>query len=422
MNRELLKVLLPAILMVAAAFFVAYRFIEPAPPRAFTFAAGAEGGAYLAYARQYQAVLAREGIEVTILETAGSSENIALIESGQADVGLVQTGIPMPEEYRAEGLAALYYEPLWLFTRSELAITQMPQLAGLRVAVGVSGSGTRSVVDSLLTEHEMSLSDLEAFELTGDQLHEAMDHADLDAIFMVGGLTSASVQNMLQRAGWTIAEFKLATALARRLPYLEVVTVPRGLLNPASDLPERDLNVLSPVASLVAHSDFHPALVDLLLTAAQAVHANGDILSHTGTFPGPAPVAAPLSAEADRFFSSGLPFLKRVLPFWAATLIARAWVMIIPLLTILIPLFKILPPAYHWRLRSQLFRLYKRLKAIDQERIEQGNEADVAKLLAGVEAIENETQSLTVPLSYADRVYQLKLHTRFVRDQLTQTD
>ncbi len=424
MNKELLKILLVGVLVTIAAFWLAFRFVQPAPPRAFTIAAGPEGGAYLAFAHRYQAALAEQGIEVTVVPTSGSVENVTLLgQPDGVDVAFVQTGIPMDAAPDVSGLAALYYEPLWIFTRTELAIERWAELVGLRMATGPAGSGTQSVVDALMTEHKLSWDEVNWVPQGGDEAWEALAAGAIDGVFLVAAVGAPAVQRYLEVPDLQLAQLSLVPALSRRLPFLTHVEIARGLLDPASEYPAETIAVLAPVASLVARDDFHPALVDLLLTVVQREHREGDLLSAPGSFPRMDPVAAPISAEAERFFTAGLPFLKRILPFWAATLIARMWVMVIPLLTILIPLMKIVPPTYHWRLRSQVFRLYRRLKAVDAERMRStdGEAAAEARAewLQTLDQIEAETEQLNVPLSYADRVYHLKLHIRFVKDQLS---
>lgn len=423
MNKELWKVIGPVGLIVVVAFAVAYRFIEPAPPRSFTLAAGSADGAYYHFAQRYRALLAAEGISVEVLETSGSVENVALLADSTSgvDAALVQTGIPIPdlEERAIVGLAGLYYEPLWLFVADHNEpVTLVTDLHGLRVGAGKKGSGTWFVTRALLSEHGMDESNVALLPLGGSDAIAALEDGQLDALFAVGSLDSTYVSTLLERDDLVLAHLEMTSALSRRLPYLVEVSVARGLLDPGQDFPSEPLTVLAPVASLAATTDFHPALIDLLLMVASDVHQAGDLLTPPDLFPAARPTAAPVSPEAERFFTSGLPFLKRVLPFWAANLVSRMWVMIIPLLTILIPLARIIPPTYHWRLRSQLFRLYRRLKAVDAERVQNKKKADQAALLNEIAAIEEEVEQLTVPLSYADRVYHLKLHIHFVRDQL----
>ena len=83
-----------AIILALAGCFVAWQFVNPAPPDTITIATGQQGGAYLLFAERYQAVLAREGITLNILETAGSVENLQLLEkdADSVDLAFVQGG------------------------------------------------------------------------------------------------------------------------------------------------------------------------------------------------------------------------------------------------------------------------------------------------------------------------------------------
>jgi hypothetical protein len=167
-------------------------------------------------------------------------------------------------------------------------------------------------------------------------------------------------------------------------------------------MPEADVPLVAPTANLVVSTEFHPALVTLLLQAASAVHAGGDGFTAPGTFP---------SAQH-------LPFLQRFLPFWAATLVDRLAVMLVPLLTLLLPLFKILPPTYRWRIRSRIYRWYRDLRQVEQ-RIYGGADADVTAWAEDeLDRIEGEVSQINVPLSYADQLFNLRLHIRFVRREL----
>jgi hypothetical protein len=43
----------PLLLVMLVGFFVAYQFVEPAPPRTFTLATGGVDGAYHLYGQRY---------------------------------------------------------------------------------------------------------------------------------------------------------------------------------------------------------------------------------------------------------------------------------------------------------------------------------------------------------------------------------
>ena len=141
-------------------------------------------------------------------------------------------------------------------------------------------------------------------------------------------------------------------AYTRRYKFLSAQTLPEGTIDLAANLPSSSVTLLAPAATLVVHEDFHPALVDLLLEAADEVHGAGGLFEGQHEFPAPRYLDFPLSKEARRFFESGPPFLRRTLPFWAATLIDRLKVMLLPLIALVIPLMKIMPSIYRWRVRS----------------------------------------------------------------------
>jgi len=83
-----------AIVLVVAGFVIAWQFVKPAPPKRIVLVTGQEGGAYQFYGQQFAAYLATQGIETELRTTAGSVENLELLESGVAvDLGVVQGGL-----------------------------------------------------------------------------------------------------------------------------------------------------------------------------------------------------------------------------------------------------------------------------------------------------------------------------------------
>jgi TRAP-type uncharacterized transport system substrate-binding protein len=71
-----IKTLAPAIILAVAGCIVAWQFVNPAPPDTITIATGQPDGAYLLFAERYRDVLAKDGITLNILETAGSRKSL----------------------------------------------------------------------------------------------------------------------------------------------------------------------------------------------------------------------------------------------------------------------------------------------------------------------------------------------------------
>jgi hypothetical protein len=211
---------------------------------------------------------------------------------------------------------------------------------------------------------------------------------------------------------------RLADALVLRHRFLSLIPVPRGVIDPARVQPPNDMALLAPTAGLVVRDDFHPALVELLLRAAERVHRPGGLFEAPGEFPAGKHLDFPLNDEARRYLKSGPGFLQRYLPFWIANFIDRTKVMIVPLLTLLIPVFRILPPAYKWRMRSKIIRWYKDLVRLEQRLSANAPGEDSSPLTAELDRIAAEVRKMEIPPGYLDSVYSLRLHIDVVRDRI----
>ena len=90
--RDLFATAWWVILVAGLGFWVAFQFVQPAPPKKIVITTGGESGAYYQYAQRYAAILARDGITLEVRTSAGSLENLERLEKGEAQVGFVQGG------------------------------------------------------------------------------------------------------------------------------------------------------------------------------------------------------------------------------------------------------------------------------------------------------------------------------------------
>ena len=92
----------------------------------------------------------------------------------------------------------------------------------------------------------------------------------LDAIVLASAPESLMVQMLLQTPGVQLFDFAQADAYTRRFGFLTAVTLPRGVVDLARDLPAADVHMVAPTATLVARDNLHPALAQLFVQAAPA--------------------------------------------------------------------------------------------------------------------------------------------------------
>jgi len=419
--RELSFVTLIAGLVVGAAFLVAYHFVRPAPPNSFVISTGNPAGAYHLFAQRYRELLAREKIKVELRTSSGSVDNLRRLadETSGIDVALIQGGVTEPgTDYGLVSLGAIYYEPLWVFHRSADRMTLLTQLKGKRIAVGPAGSGTRALARQLLQASGINEQDALFSDASGIKAADALIAGQLDAAVFVAAPDAPVVQKLLRTPNIRLMNLDHAEALARRFGYLSPITLPRGIIDLAADIPPANVQTVATTAHIVARADFHPALISMLLQAAAKVHGSAGVFRKAGEFPAPREGDFPISEDAQRYYKSGPPFLQRYMPFWVANLIERLLVLLVPLIAVLIPVMRIMPAFYDWRIKRKIFRWYRDLKGVEAATRRQG--ADTTELLQRLDEIEDGVNATRVPLTYWDYVYTLRGHIDLVRARLSQ--
>src|SRR5512133_1196265 len=145
MLQRLLLVALPAA-AVLAIFYVVYSLVDPLPPRRLVIGAGIAGSGYDNFARRYARVLARDGIDLEIRNTAGAVENLELLRDPASKVQAALTTVGFTHPGDADHLASLggvFDAPIFVFYKSAERVTQFAQLHGKRLAIGTAGTSVR---------------------------------------------------------------------------------------------------------------------------------------------------------------------------------------------------------------------------------------------------------------------------------------
>lgn len=420
LRGDLWATLLPAAALIALAFGVTMLFVKPAPPTRFTIAVAPEEGGSRYFARRYQEILKRQRITLDIRETKGSLSNVQLLAAPDSgvDVSFVQGGTDGGEAAaRIVSLGSVTYVPLWVFYRGE-PIDDVRELRGRRVAVGGPESGTRSLALKLLSAAGADKPPTELVPLEREAAIEQLKAGGLDAVFLVSPAEAPLVKKLAATPGIRLIGFARADAYVRRFPYLTKLVLPHGVFDLATDIPERDVTLLSPNLNLLARDTLHPALAYLLLRAATEVHGGSGMLVHAGEFPAPREAGFTLSSVARRYYQAGVPFLQRYLPFWAAILVDRLWVILVPIIAVVVPLGRAVPALYRWRVRSRVFRWYGRLKQIELELERNPGREVLDDMLRRLDDTERAVNHIPTPLAYAENLYFFREHVDVVRRRI----
>ena len=188
------------------------------------------------------------------------------------------------------------------------------------------------------------------------------------------------------------------------------------------NIPEHDINLISPTVELIARADLHPALSDLLLEAATEVHGRVGLTQRRGEFPAPLEHEYRISSDAARYYKSGKSFLYRYMPFWLASFVNRILVVFVPMILVLIPGMRSIPAIFRWQMRLRIFRWYRALMILEKDMAAPLAPGRGEELLRQLEQIERAVNKMKVPVSFAEQFYVLRGHIDFVRARLANSN
>ena len=425
--RDLIASAGPVVFLVIGMLIAAYWWLQPQPPKRVTLATGAAGSAYAEFGQRYARALATNGIEVVLKPSEGSSDNLQMLRNGTADVAFVRGGsanVVADEEAGLSSLGSLFYEPLWIFYRSDAAravnrkggaLESIAQLKGLRVNVDKPGSGVPEIMERMLRANHLDTSALQLSNLEQTPATEALQAGLLDVIVLASAPQSPQVQQLLRAPGIALMDLAQSDAYSRRFSFLSAVSLPRGVVDLARDVPTHDVSMLAATTSLLAREQTHPALRQLFAQSAQTLHGEAGWFNRARDFPNTRTSELPVSPEGDRAINGTPPFWQRFLPFWASILIERMWLVLGGLVVLMLPLSRVVPPLYQFRVRSRVFRWYGQLRDIETQL--ESAEGDRDALLTRLDDLDRRVNKVAVPLSYADELYALRNNIAAVRQR-----
>ena len=411
--KDALKVYGPLAAVILILLIITMRYIAPPPPMELRFAAGGVDGQYFSLAQQYADALAVHGINVEVLETAGTVENYRLLESGDADVALLQGGIASDlADQGTQSLGGVLAEPFWIFVPRDSSAANFGNLHDMTVAAGSAGSGTRAMTERLQREWGGAWVPLNP--LAGSAAATALIAGDIDAAVFTASVDASYVQRLLRNPEIRLIGVRRAPGLAMRDAALAPVTLYEGVVDMDRNIPSSNVSLIAAIAQLGVREDLHPALQAVLLEAAEPIHDSGTMITPGGTYPDATQTDLVLSAEARRFYRKGPTFLRRYFSFGWANFFERAWVFLIPLITLMIPLVQMAPPVYRWRIRRKIYVWYNDLRDLERRGVEAENDVSRDTVLSEIQALQHEVGQVDVPVSYNDELYHLRSHINFV--------
>ncbi len=392
------------------------------PPSKIVFATGQPGGVYDSFGREYQKRLRAEGLKVELVNTAGSVDNFRRIIEGKVDIAFAQSGTYQTvndPEHKVSGLAAIYYEPLWIFSKRDIRMEDKMAYRPESVAVGPKGSGTEAIAKAIIAEQGYDVTSPAIVNLSAADARRQLIEGKLDVAFFVTSYRDLGIIELLRHKDLRLTSFRREIAYTRKFRGLTPLKIAEGLLDLKDNIPAENITLLSPSALLVARDTINPRLVELLLKVAQAVHGPGDLLDPPLKFPSLEGMDVPINEAAETYLTSGESFLSRNLPYRALRWVLLLKLLLLPLLAVWLPLLRLAPIIASWRKGRWLKRYYARLRDVEGKLATARWPNELREGINELESLRGEVQAVSrkLPLQQQQDIYHWRLHVQLILNE-----
>ena len=423
--RELIKGEWPWMLMLVAGVTLLLAFTRPLPPKDIYLAVGQPGSVFQVMGEKFVPYFEKQGIKLNLVTTAGSEnslEDLANVNN-PVSAALMVGGLAFRDEQpRLASLGSIEYVPLWLFYRGDKLDGKdaVARLSEKRVAVGPVGSGTFTLLQRILALSNVEIDARPNFlRLTNSDAVDQLIAGKIDAVFLLDGIDSVNVQNLLQRRDLEIFNFEYAPAVVKKLPYLESVVIPKGALDLTSVRPAADVHMLATTATLLVEKTMHPAIQHIFLISAEKISREVDqFFARPGAFPAYVDHSMPLSSVAQRYYDQGPPPFKDDLPLWLVSYLDRIWILAVGFFAIIYPIFKLFPSYRHTRAVMMISDAYEEILEIDRRAAQTDSIAELQSLIRRLEEMNDDSRDISISSVEISRLYSMKSALKMIHDQL----
>jgi TRAP transporter TAXI family solute receptor len=404
-------------------------------PNSFTLATGDPKGNYHKLGLIFKEEMKKRGIEVNLLSSQGSVENLELLNRKKADIAFMQNNMTRNPEQNPDltGIASLYHEPVFVFYQSDLKLSLLSQLKlsllsqlkGKRISMGQKGSGTYFIARNLLEMNSLSEADIKPYYYSFSQMQKALIEKSIDVAFVITSVSSNSIKELVKQPGISLFNFENYKAYKYRSPKLGVISLPAGYYYLAENIPEHNTTLLTTLATLVSQKSVDPRLIETLLITIKGLSAREDnsslsLENEKEVFPSEKFVDFPLHKAAEVYFRDGPSFLSRYFSYNFIFFLSKLKYFLIPLIPFLVIFMRIIPMLNRFRLNRVLKKKYKELNELETLITKTDSEESLREISIKLENLKilMDEASKKIPTQFQKDIYDWKLHLNLLTNAL----
>ncbi|OQR61691.1 hypothetical protein B6E66_23300 [Streptomyces maremycinicus] len=217
--------------------------------RSLVLATGLSGAPYGTFGRRLAGEIDRRvaSLRINVVNTSASIRNLRLLGAGDVDLGLA-LGDSCADAYEGTGefaapepvaaLARIYLNYTHLVVRAASGVGTVGDLAGLRVSLGVAGSGTVTVAERILAAAGVD-GRVQARYLGLDDSARALRQGRIDAFFASSGVPARAVDTLAGVLAIALVPLEGYAKMLRAQhgPSYVEVSMPAGTYKQSSEVP-----------------------------------------------------------------------------------------------------------------------------------------------------------------------------------------
>ena len=404
-------VTIPLLILIAAAFV----YLTPSLRGQSYLAIGQGGNLYEQMGAAYATYFSKHDLNLKVVNTSGLDSGLVQLDSdaSQINASFVTSGTATAQDYpHLVSLGTVEAAPLWLFYRGETINPDDPfeYFKHRKIAVGADGTATQRLFTTLMELNNKGTGDQSNFlRLSHSEAANRLRNGDIEAMFIVDGYRSPTIQALLNDPDLKLMNFPLAEAYVRKLPYLKKVTVPKASIDVDNIRPAQDITLLATSVNLLVEKDTHPATQWAFLMATQDLNLKSErFFASAGPYPAYEDKSFPLSPVAERFYKSGVPTLFEYLPLWLGALIDNVWVMQLAALLVALAISKKLFGLRSGASSKLLWKHFWELRYLEDLLRNANDPTTTEEILRGFQELESRVDSTWVQSQHIRHYYNLK--------------
>lgn len=257
--------ILAAFISVPFGIHHAYKSLT-ALPDVVSIATGVEGGRYRAVMESLgQELQERAECTMEIHPTSGTLENIGRVLDGDVHFALIQSGVEVPASPDLDSLRCvgnIYSETVLLVVRTESGVTDVSQLEGRPVSLGLKESGDYAAALEVLDHIGLSESRVQPRYLEYSDIVNEFRLGTLDAAIVAIGLDAEVLATLAAEGLVQVMSLPFFEAFAtHRLAY-HAVQIPAGTFQAHPfPVPDVTINTVAVTSQLITRNDVSNGLV-----------------------------------------------------------------------------------------------------------------------------------------------------------------